>query len=113
MELQESRKLAYLFITHDMAVVERVAHRVAVLYLGQIVEIGSRAQIFEAPQHPYTKKLISAVPVPDPARRVARPLITGEIPSPIRRVDDPPQRVRLVEVAPGHLVAETGALASV
>jgi glutathione transport system ATP-binding protein len=106
MELQERRKLAYLFITHDMAVVERVSHRVAVLYLGQIVEIGTRAQIFESPRHPYTRKLIAAVPVPDPRRRVDRPLITGEIPSPIRRVDDPPARVRLVEVAPGHLVAE-------
>jgi glutathione transport system ATP-binding protein len=108
MDLQERRKLAYLFITHDMAVVERVSHRVAVLYLGQIVEIGSRRQIFETPRHAYTKKLIAAVPVPDPRRRVARPLITGEIPSPIRRVDDPPALVRLVEVAPGHLVAEGG-----
>jgi glutathione transport system ATP-binding protein len=113
MELQERRKLAYLFITHDMAVVERVAHRVAVLYLGQIVEIGSRAQIFGAPRHPYTRKLMAAVPIPDPDRRVVRPLITGEIPSPIRRVDDPPQRVHLVEVAPGHLVAETDGYASV
>jgi glutathione transport system ATP-binding protein len=112
MDLQESRKLAYLFITHDMAVVERVAHRVAVLYLGQIVEIGTRRQIFESPRHPYTQKLIAAVPVPDPRRRVARPLITGEIPSPIRRVDDPPARVRLVEVAPGHLVAEEDASAA-
>jgi glutathione transport system ATP-binding protein len=106
MDLQERRKLAYLFITHDMAVVERVSHRVAVLYLGQIVEIGSRRQIFETPRHPYTRKLIAAVPVPDPDRRVSRPLVTGEIPSPIRRIDDPPRRVRLFEVAPGHLVAE-------
>jgi glutathione transport system ATP-binding protein len=109
MDLQRRRGLAYLFITHDMAVVERVSHRVAVMYLGQIVEIGTRRQIFETPHHPYTRKLIAAVPVPDPARRVARPLITGEIPSPIRRVDDPPTRVRLVEVAPGHRVAETEA----
>ncbi len=106
MDLQQRRKLAYLFITHDMAVVERVSHRVAVLYLGQIVEIGSRRQIFETPRHAYTQKLIAAVPVPDPDRRVSRPLITGEIPSPIRRVDDPPRRVRLFEVAPGHLVAQ-------
>jgi glutathione transport system ATP-binding protein len=106
MELQQRRRLAYLFITHDMAVVERISHRVAVMYLGQIVEIGSRAQVFETPSHPYTKKLMAAVPVPDPHRRVERALVTGEIPSPIRRVDDPPLRLRLVEVAPGHLVAD-------
>jgi glutathione transport system ATP-binding protein len=76
------------------------------MYLGQIVEIGSRRQVFETPRHPYTQKLIAAVPVPDPHRRVHRPLVTGEIPSAIRRVDDPPCLVRLVEVAPGHLVAD-------
>jgi glutathione transport system ATP-binding protein len=112
MELQQRRRLAYLFITHDMAVVERVSHRVAVMYLGQIVEIGTRAQIFETPRHPYTKKLMAAVPVPDPHRRVARALVTGDIPSPIRRVDDPPRRLRLVEIAPGHLVADAEELAA-
>ena len=69
MDLQQSLKLAFLFISHDIAVVERVSHRVAVMYLGEIVEIGPRAAVFENPQHPYTKKLISAVPVPDPDRR--------------------------------------------
>ncbi|MBP0573211.1 ABC transporter ATP-binding protein, partial [Mycobacterium tuberculosis] len=69
MELQESLGLSYLFISHDMAVVERVSHRVAVMYLGEIVEIGPRAAVLGDPQHAYTKKLISAVPVPDPARR--------------------------------------------
>jgi glutathione transport system ATP-binding protein len=112
MELQQRRRLAYLFITHDMAVVERVSHRVAVMYLGQIVEIGSRRQIFETPRHPYTRKLMGAVPVPDPHRRVERPLIIGEIPSPVRRVDDPPRRVRLIEIAPGHLVAEAEEMAA-
>src|SRR4029078_8774840 len=72
MDLQQSLNLAFLFISHDMAVVERVSHRVAVMYLGEIVEIGPRASVFENPQHPYTRKLMAAVPVPDPARRGIR-----------------------------------------
>ncbi|WP_132961217.1 ABC transporter ATP-binding protein, partial [Rhizobium sp. BK251] len=76
MDLQESLNLAFLFISHDMAVVERVSHRVAVMYLGEIVEIGPRAAVFENPQHPYTKKLMAAVPVPDPARRGIRRNLT-------------------------------------
>ena len=67
MDLQKDRGLSYLFITHDMAVVEKVSHRVAVLYLGQIVELGTRRQIFESPQHAYTRKLLAAVPVAEPA----------------------------------------------
>ncbi len=69
LELQARMKLAYLFISHDMAVVERVSHRVAVMYLGEIVEIGPREAIFGNPQHPYTKRLLAAVPIADPARR--------------------------------------------
>src|SRR6202035_4346015 len=69
MELQARLGLAYLFISHDMAVVERVSHRVAVMYLGQIVEIGPREAIFGNPQHSYTKRLLAAVPVADPSRR--------------------------------------------
>ena len=88
LDLQESLGLAYLFISHDIAVVERVSHRVAVMYLGEIVEIGPRAAIFGNPQHPYTKKLMAAVPVPDPARRaVARGVSNDEIKSPIRPAD--------------------------
>jgi glutathione transport system ATP-binding protein len=106
MKLQKRHGLAYLFISHDMAVVERMSHRVAVLYLGQIVEIGSRAQVFGNPQHPYTRKLMEAVPVTDPSQRRSRPISNEEIPSPIRRRNDTPTIVRLREVAAGHFVAE-------
>ena len=82
MDLQKDRGLSYLFITHDMAVVEKVSHRVAVLYLGQIVELGTRRQIFESPQHAYTRKLLAAVPVAEPGRHIDTSLIEGEIPSP-------------------------------
>jgi glutathione transport system ATP-binding protein len=108
LELQRDLKLAFIFISHDMAVIERVSHRVAVMYLGQIVEIGSRADIFEDPRHPYTRKLLAAVPVADPARRTDFGLMTGEIPSPVRAAGDPPPRVRYEDVAPGHRVAVHG-----
>ncbi|MGS1010514.1 ABC transporter ATP-binding protein [Achromobacter anxifer] len=105
MDLQKDRGLSYLFITHDMAVVEKVSHRVAVLYLGQVVELGTRRQIFESPQHAYTKKLLAAVPVAEPGRHIDTSLIEGEIPSPVRRVGDEPAIIPLVEFAPGHRVA--------
>jgi len=70
--LQAELGLSYLFISHDMATVERVSHRIAVMYLGEIVEIGPRAAVIENPQHPYTRKLLAAVPVPDPALRGRR-----------------------------------------
>ncbi|AXC48449.1 dipeptide ABC transporter ATP-binding protein [Paracoccus suum] len=106
MDLQQKRGLSYIFISHDMAVVERVSHRVAVMYLGQIVEIGPRAAIFENPQHPYTRRLLAAVPIADPEQRNReRPLIEGEIPSPIRALDNPPVLAPLVPVGPGHFVA--------
>ncbi|QKH45885.1 dipeptide ABC transporter ATP-binding protein [Achromobacter denitrificans] len=107
MDLQKDRGLSYLFITHDMAVVEKVSHRVAVLYLGQIVELGTRRQIFESPQHAYTRKLLAAVPVAEPGRHIDTSLIEGEIPSPVRRVGDEPAIIPLVEFAPGHQVART------
>ncbi|MCS3504824.1 dipeptide ABC transporter ATP-binding protein [Achromobacter sp. JUb104] len=105
MDLQKDRGLSYLFITHDMAVVEKVSHRVAVLYLGQIVELGTRRQIFESPQHAYTRKLLAAVPVAEPGRHIDTSLIEGEIPSPVRRVGDEPAIIPLTEFAPGHQVA--------
>ncbi|MBJ6126777.1 ABC transporter ATP-binding protein [Microvirga splendida] len=105
MELQERRRLSYLFITHDMAVVEKISHRVAVMYLGQIVELGSRQAIFENPQHSYTRKLLAAVPIADPQRERAKVRIEGEIPSPVRPVGQEPAIHRMREVEPGHWVA--------
>ncbi|CAN7613201.1 ABC transporter ATP-binding protein [Rhizobium rhizogenes] len=105
MDLQQSLNLAYLFISHDMAVVERVSHRVAVMYLGEIVEIGPRAAVFENPQHSYTKKLMAAVPVPDPARRgIKRNLAVEELKSPVRPVGYVTPMRRYREVTHGHLV---------
>ncbi|KOC92814.1 glutathione ABC transporter ATP-binding protein GsiA [Winslowiella iniecta] len=106
LDLQREFGIAFLFISHDMAVVERISHRVAVMYLGQIVEIGPRQAVFERPQHPYTRKLMSAVPVADPGhRRRERALLVDEIPSPIRALGDEPEVAPLVEVGAGHYVA--------
>ena len=105
MDLQEEFGLSYLFISHDMAVVERVSHRVAVMYLGEIVELGMRGQVFENPQHPYTKKLMSAVPVADPnLRKKELNLMTDEIPSPLKPIGFEPQDYELVSVDEGHYV---------
>ncbi|MGK3123580.1 glutathione ABC transporter ATP-binding protein GsiA [Candidatus Pantoea formicae] len=106
LDLQREFGIAFLFISHDMAVVERISHRVAVMYLGQIVEMGPRQAVFEQPRHPYTKKLMAAVPVADPAHRHReRALMVDEIPSPIRPLGDEPEVAALLELAPGHFVA--------
>ncbi|CCV10216.1 ABC transporter ATP-binding protein [Mesorhizobium sp. STM 4661] len=105
-ELQREFGIAYLFISHDMAVVENISDRIAVMYLGQIVEMGTRDQVFSNPRHPYTKRLIEAVPVPDPAKRRPRfARLDQEIPSPTRKIGEPPPKLALKDFGNGHLVA--------
>jgi len=119
MDLQEEFGLSYLFVSHDLAVVEHIGHRIAVMYLGRIVELAPRDRIFAQPQHPYTEALMAAAPIADPKARSARLVIEGDVPSPMNpppgchfhtrcpyaearcKVDDPP----LQEIAPGHVVA--------
>jgi oligopeptide/dipeptide ABC transporter ATP-binding protein len=120
-DLQERRGLAYLFIAHDLAVVERIAHRVAVMYLGRIVELAGVFTLFSAPKMPYTRALLSSVPVPDPAFKRRHAVLTGDVPSPARpptgcafhpRCPHPAKDAQcstsapaLEEKSPGHWVA--------
>ena len=106
-ELQRDLGLAYLFISHDMAVVERISHRVAVMYLGRIVEIGPRDAVFERPQHAYTRALLSAVPVPDPSKRRTSVPEFKPVPSPLHDLGYQPEPSVYEEVAPGHRVLIT------
>lgn len=119
LDLQAERKLSYLFISHNLAVVEHISHKIAVMYLGRIVEYASKETIFKSPKHPYTKALLSAVPVPDPSLKRDKIVLQGDVPSPVNPpkgchfntrcpfVEDicykesPPLR----EVAPGQLAA--------
>ena len=105
MELQAELGISMLFISHDMAVVERVSHMVAVMYLGRIVEIGPRSAVFEDPRHEYTKSLLAAVPVADPAQRKSdKDLNFKPIPSPIFPIGHEPGPSAYDEVASGHFV---------
>ena len=109
LELQADLGISILFISHDMAVVERVSHQIAVMYLGRIVEIGSRAQVMENPSHAYTKQLLSAVPVADPRKRKSeRDLNFKPIPSPIFPIGHEPGPSIYEEIEPGHLILANG-----
>ncbi len=119
MDLQEEKNLSYLFIAHDLAVVEHISHRVAVMYLGRIVEHAEKRALFSSPQHPYTEALLAAVPIPNPRIKRQKRLVQGDVPSPINppsgchfhtrclyateqcKIEVPP----LVEVAPDHWAA--------
>nr|WP_255581473.1 glutathione ABC transporter ATP-binding protein GsiA [Kluyvera sp. EC_51] len=106
LSLQWEMGIAFLFISHDMAVVERISHRVAVMYRGRIVEIGPRRAVFENPQHPYTRKLLAAVPVADPAhRRPQRVLLSDDLPGNIYKRGEEVEPINLQQVSPGHYVA--------
>ena len=121
-DLQAQTGLSLLFISHDLSVVRRLSHRVMVLYLGRVVEMADAGTLYRDPRHPYTRALLSAIPLPDPRieRTRKRELLTGDLPSPLdrraqlqflksKRIDDPDAeqyRPRLIEVTPGHLVAE-------
>ncbi len=108
MELQSELGLSYLFISHDMAVVERVSHYVGVMYLGRIVELGPRARVFENPQHAYTQALMKAVPIADPNKRKSeKDLNFKPIPSPIHRIGYTAEPSEYREVEPGHFILTT------
>ncbi len=106
MDLQDEYGISYLFISHDMAVVERISHIVAIMYLGKIVEIGSRAQVFENPKHSYTLKLLNSVPIPDPTVKKEREKIPFEEILPrVKEADFVSDSSKMLELEPGHFVS--------
>jgi peptide/nickel transport system ATP-binding protein len=107
-EIQAETGIASIFISHDMAVVERISHRIAVMYMGRIVETGPSEQVLANPQHAYTRRLLAAVPVPDPTRaRRAYVPYAGELPSPVHDLDYVPPPLSYTAIGNGHLVAVT------
>ena len=105
--LQENHGLTYVLISHNVSVIRHMSDRVAVMYLGQIVEIGPRRAVFENPQHPYTRKLLAAVPVAEPSRqRPQRVLLSDDLPSNIHLRGEEVAAVSLQCVGPGHYVAQ-------
>ncbi|MSL30335.1 ATP-binding cassette domain-containing protein, partial [Escherichia coli] len=105
--LQENRGLTYVLISHNVSVIRHMSDRVAVMYLGQIVEIGPRRAVFENPKHPYTRKLLAAVPVAEPSRqRPQRVLLSDDLPSNIHLRGEEVAAVSLQCVGPGHYVAQ-------
>ena len=106
LDLQDDFGISFLFISHDMAVVERISHKVAVMYLGRIVEIGSRRQVFENPSHPYTQKLLNAVPVANPKKkRKTRNRSNEEVPSPVKPLGYETPPIKMDEIDDGHFVS--------
>ena len=119
-ELQQKLKMTYLYISHDLSTVKHICHRVAVMYLGKIVEIADADELFGSPKHPYTQALLSAIPIPDPETKILRIVLSGEVPSPINpplgcrfnpRCDKKKKNLcketepKLIDVGNGHLVA--------
>ena len=118
-DLQEKLGLTYLFITHNLSVVKHLSNRIMVMYLGQMVELAEPKELFRDPRHPYTKALLSAIPIPDPDQKMEPVVLKGELTSPVNvpegcrfakrcvyaRPDCETRKVEMKEVSPGHFVS--------